>query len=128
MRLSKITIIFIFFLSLVGLAQATEKKTFSQEAFSVSQAANDSIIVYIFAPWCTTCKKQEAVIEKIIQDPRFDKIRYFVVDFDNDKETMRKLKANTRSTILVYKGPREITRSANDTDPASLQSLLEKAL
>ena len=128
MRLSKIAIIFIFFLSLVGLAQATEKKTFSQEAFSVSQAANDSIIVYIFAPWCTTCKKQEAVIEKIIQDPRFDKIRYFVVDFDNDKETMRKLKANTRSTILVYKGPREITRSANDTDPASLQSLLEKAL
>jgi len=128
MRLSKIAIIFIFFLSLVGLAQATEKKTFSQEAFSVSQAANDSIIVYIFAPWCTTCKKQEAVIEKIIQDPRFDKIRYFVVDFDNDKETMRKLKANTRSTILVYKGPREITRSANDTDPVSLQSLLEKAL
>ena len=128
MRLSKITIIFIFFLSLVGLAQATEKKTFSQEAFSVSQAANDSIIVYIFAPWCTTCKKQEAVIEKIIQDPRFDKVRYFVVDFDNDKESMRKLKANTRSTILVYKGPREITRSANDTDPASLQSLLEKAL
>jgi thiol-disulfide isomerase/thioredoxin len=128
MRLSKIAIIFIFFLSLVGLAQATEKKTFSQEAFSVSQAANDSIIVYIFAPWCTTCKKQEAVIEKIIQDPRFDKVRYFVVDFDNDKESMRKLKANTRSTILVYKGPREITRSANDTDPASLQSLLEKAL
>ncbi len=128
MRLSKITIIFIFFLSLVGLAQATEKKTFSQESFSVSQAANDSIIVYIFAPWCTTCKKQEAVIEKVIQDPRFDKVRYFVVDFDNDKESMRKLKANTRSTILVYKGPREITRSANDTDPASLQSLLEKAL
>ena len=128
MRLSKITIIFIFFLSLVGLAQATEKKTFSQEAFSVSQAANDSIIVYIFAPWCTTCKKQEAVIEKVIQDPRFDKVRYFVVDFDNDKESMRKLKANTRSTILIYKGPREITRSANDTDPASLQSLLEKAL
>jgi len=128
MRLSKIAIIFIFFLSLVGLAQATEKKTFSQEAFSVSQAANDSIIVYIFAPWCTTCKKQEAVIEKIIQDPRFDKVRYFVVDFDNDKESMRKLKANTRSTILVYKGPREITRSANDTDPVSLQSLLEKAL
>jgi len=128
MRLSKIAIIFIFFLSLVGLAQATEKKTFSQEAFSVSQAANESIIVYIFAPWCTTCKKQEAVIEKIIQDPRFDKVQYFVVDFDNDKESMRKLKANTRSTILVYKGPREITRSANDTDPVSLQSLLEKAL
>lgn len=128
MRLSKITIIFIFFLSLVELAQATEKKPFSQEAFSVSQAANDSIIVYIFAPWCTTCKKQEAVIEKVIQDPRFDKVRYFVVDFDNDKESMRKLKANTRSTILVYKGSREITRSANDTDPASLQSLLEKAL
>lgn len=52
----------------------------------------------------------------------------YEVDFDNDKEGMRKLKANTRSIILIFKGKRELTRSANDTDPASIQNLLEKAL
>ena len=75
-----------------------------------------------------TCKQQEVIIDKIMQDSRFDKVRYYVVDFDNDKEGMRKLKANTRSTILIFKGKRELTRSANDTDPASIQNLLEKAL
>lgn len=86
------------------------------------------MVVYVFAPWCTTCKQQEVIIDKIMHNSRFDKVRYYVVDFDNDKDSMRKLKANTRSTILIYKGKQEITRSANDTDPVSIQNLLEKTL
>lgn len=128
MHLRKILSVFIISLSLIDLAQAAEKKPFSQDLFSASQAADESIVVYVFAPWCATCKQQEVIIDKVIQDPRFDKVRYYVVDFDNDKQSMRKLKANTRSTILLFKGKRELTRSANDTDPASIQLLLEKAL
>lgn len=56
------------------------------------------MVVYVFAPWCTTCKQQEVIIDKIMHNSRFDKVRYYVVDFDNDKDSMRKLKANTRST------------------------------
>ncbi len=128
MRLVQFLIAVIISFSLLDLAQAAEKKPFSQELFFASQAADESIVVYVYAPWCTTCQQQEVIIDKIMQDSRFDKVRYYVVDFDNDKEGMRKLKANTRSTILVFKGKRELTRSANDTDPASIQNLLEKAL
>ena len=128
MRLLQILSVFIISLSLFDLVQAAEKKPFSQDLFSASQASDESIVVYVFAPWCTTCKQQEVIIEKVIKEPRFDKVHYYVVDFDNDKDGRRKLKANTRSTILIFKGKREITRSANDTDPASIQNLLEKAL
>ncbi|MFM8860615.1 MAG: thioredoxin family protein [Methylocystis sp.] len=128
MRLVKFFSAIFIFLSLFNLAEAGEKKPFSQDIFSASQAADESIVVYVYAPWCTTCKQQEVIIDKIMQEPRFDKVRYYVVDFDNDKEGMRKLKANTRSTILVFKGKRELTRSANDTDAVSIQTLLEKAL
>jgi len=128
MRLLQFLSAVIISFSLLDLAQAAEKKTFSQESFFASQAADESIVVYVYAPWCTTCKQQEVIIDKIMQDSRFDKVRYYEVDFDNDKEGMRKLKANTRSTILIFKGKRELTRSANDTDPASIQNLLEKAL
>lgn len=128
MRLVQFLIAVIISFSLLDLAQAAEKKPFSQESFFTSQAADESIVVYVYAPWCTTCQQQEVIIDKIMQDSRFDKVRYYVVDFDNDKEGMRKLKANTRSTILIFKGKSELTRSANDTDPASIQNLLEKAL
>jgi thiol-disulfide isomerase/thioredoxin len=128
MRLIKSLSVFILFLSLGNFAQAADKKPFTQDLFSASQAADESMVVYVFAPWCTTCKQQEVIIDKIMHNSRFDKVRYYVVDFDNDKDSMRKLKANTRSTILIYKGKQEITRSANDTDPVSIQNLLEKAL
>lgn len=128
MRLVQFLSAVIMSLLLLDFAEAAEKKPFSQELFFASQAADESIVVYVYAPWCTTCKQQEVIIDKLMQDSRFDKVRYYVVDFDNDKEGMRKLKANTRSTILIFKGKRELTRSANDTDPASIQNLLEKAL
>jgi thiol-disulfide isomerase/thioredoxin len=128
MRLIKSLSVFILFLSLGNFVQAADKKPFTQDLFSASQAADESMVVYVFAPWCTTCKQQESIIDKIMHNSRFDKVRYYVVDFDNDKDSMRKLKANTRSTILIYKGKQEITRSANDTDPVSIQNLLEKAL
>ena len=128
MRLVNFFSALFIFLSLFNLAEAGERKPFSQDIFSASQAADESIVVYVYAPWCTTCKQQEVIIDKIMQEPRFDKVRYYVVDFDNDKEGMRKLKANTRSAILVFKGKRELTRSANDTDAVSIQNLLEKAL
>ena len=110
MRLVQFLSAVIISFSLLDLAQAAEKKPFSQESFFASQAADESIVVYVYAPWCTTCKQQEVIIDKIMQDSRFDKVRYYEVDFDNDKEGMRKLKANTRSTILIFKGKRELTR------------------
>jgi hypothetical protein len=52
----------------------------------------------------------------------------FKVDFDEQKDDVRALKAQRQSTLIVYKGETEKGRSVGDTDPASIEALLDSAL
>ena len=41
---------------------------------------------------------------------------------------MRALKAADRSTLIIFKGGDEIARSTADTDPTSIEALLDKGI
>jgi hypothetical protein len=50
------------------------------------------------------------------------------IDFDSQKALLRTLRVNQQSTLIVYKGTHELGRSTGDTNPASLEALLAKAI
>lgn len=50
------------------------------------------------------------------------------VDFDSQKDAVRSLKAQSQSTLIVFKGTTEVGRSVGDTNAASIEALLSKAL
>ena len=52
----------------------------------------------------------------------------FDIDFDTSKALLRTLHVAQQSTLIVYKGKQEVGRSTGDTDPASIEALLGKAL
>ena len=52
----------------------------------------------------------------------------FKVDFDTQKDDVRALKANSQSTLIVYNGETEKGRSVGDTNPGSIEALLDQAL
>jgi thioredoxin 1 len=115
---------FIVSLTTAGAAE----KPFSQEAFAAAQTAGKPIIVHIFAPWCPTCRAQEPILHKLEADPKFSGAETFRVDFDGQKEAVRALKATNQSTIVVFKGAKEVGRSVGETNPKSISDLLDKAL
>ena len=41
---------------------------------------------------------------------------------------MRTLNARDRSTIIVFKGGNEVARSTADTNPSSIEALLDKGI
>ena len=109
-------------------ALAADEKPFTAEGFAAAQAAGESIVVDISAPWCPTCKAQRPILDKLENTDKFSKLRVFRVDFDSQKEVVRAFKAIRQSTLIVFKGATETGRSVGDTDPASIAALLEKAL
>jgi len=115
-------------LGLAAAAQAAERQPFTKEAFAAAQAAGQSILVDIHAPWCPTCRAQEPILEKLTQEPKFEGLKVFRVDFDSQKDAVRAFKATRQSTIIVFKGAKETGRSVGDTNAASIATLLEKAL
>jgi thioredoxin 1 len=50
------------------------------------------------------------------------------VDFDAQKDAVRKFGAQMQSTLIVFKGGKETGRSVGDTNPDSIAALLDKAV
>ena len=115
----------------VGLAvaaQAATKNPFDQSAFESAQSSGKPILVEVKAPWCPTCKAQAPILSKLLSDPRFKNMVSFSVDFDSQKDLLQKFGVRQQSTLIVFKGKTESGRSTGDTNAASIETLLAKAI
>lgn len=115
-------------LPLASAALASDKKPFTAAAFTAAQAAGKPILIDVSAPWCPTCKAQAPILSKLMSDPRFKNVVAFNVDFDSQKDVLKSFNVQRQSTLIVYKGKQEAGRSVGDTNPASIEALLAKAI
>ena len=97
-------------------------------AFDEALKAGKSILIEIHATWCPTCKAQSAILGPLFADPKFSKLVVLRVDFDAQKDIVRKFGARMQSTLIVFKGGAEVGRSVGDTNPDSIAALLGKAV
>jgi thioredoxin 1 len=111
-----------------SLASAMDKKPFDQKAFEAAQAQGKPILVEVSAPWCPVCKTQAPILSKLRNDARFKELVSFEVDFDSQKDLLRKFNVTKQSTLIVFKGNQEAGRSTGDTNSISIEALLRKAI
>ena len=107
---------------------AAETNPYTPEAFGEAQKAGKSILVHINAPWCPVCQAQKPILAELAAEPKFNNLVVFEVDFDNQKDAVRAFKAQSQSTLIVFKGAKEIGRSIGDTHRTSMEALLARAL
>jgi thioredoxin len=109
-------------------ASANSPQTFDAKTFAAAQAAGKPILVHVTAPWCPTCKAQAPILSKLEAEPKFKDLVVLNIDFDSKKDLLREFKVQYQSTLIVFKGKQEAGRSTGDTDAASIESLLDKAI
>lgn len=105
---------------------AHAEQAFTADAFAAAQKAGKGIVVHVYAPWCPTCRAQEPILQKLEAD--HPDIAAFRVDFDGQKDAVKALKARNQSTIIVFKGDKEVGRSVGESDAASIGKIFAKAL
>jgi len=105
-----------------------EWQTFDNAAFQKAQASGETVVIDFHATWCPTCAVQQPVLQKLIGESEFEDVAAFVADYDNSSELKRKLRIASQSTIVVFKGDREVARSTGVTDESDLRGLLKKGL
>ena len=110
------------------MAAAADKKPFNQAAFDAAQKAGRPILIEVNAPWCPICKAQAPILSKLSADPRFKNLASFTIDFDSQKDLLRKFNVQKQSTLIVFKGSKEAGRSTGDTNAASIEALLAKSI
>ena len=114
--------------ALVAPAFAAETKIFDPYSFAAAQKSGKPILVAIHASWCPTCKAQKPILSKLIAEPKFKDLVYFVVDFDSQKDAVKYFGAREQSTLIAFKGATETGRSVGDTERSSIAALLNKTL
>lgn len=101
---------------------------FNQAAFDKAVAAGEPVVVQFHADWCPTCRAQAPVVAEVLAEPRLKPLKFFVADFDSERELKRTLKVTTQSTFVVFKAGKEVARSTGQTQRAAIEDILGRAL
>lgn len=126
-----------FHLILVGFAtlamaaftvQAAERHVYEAGTFEAALESGKPVLVHVTAPWCPECKAQRPIVAALADRPEFRDLVIIDVDFDTQKDALRRLKVLTQSTLLVIKGKAEVARAVGITQPAAIETLMRKAL
>jgi len=97
-------------------------------AFEAAQKAGKSIFIDVSAPWCPTCRTQAPIISKLRKEAKYSKVVVFNVDFDSQKDVLKTLNVRSQSTLIGFKGAKEMKRSAGVTDPMAIEDIFEATL
>jgi len=101
---------------------------FNQAQFDAMRSAGKPVAVVFHADWCPTCRAQAPVLRDLAETAALKPLTLYVANFDTEKALKRSLGVTQQSTIVVFKGRKEIARSTGDTQRDRLDALLKQAV
>jgi thioredoxin 1 len=100
---------------------------YNQHDFDAAKTAGKPVAVVFHADWCPTCRAQAPVLKELAQSADLKPLTLFVANFDTEKLLKKSLRVTQQSTVVVFKGGKEIARSTGDTQKDALAALLHQA-
>ncbi len=91
-------------------------------------SSGQPIVVHVHADWCPVCRAQIPIIDKVLAGNAYKNVRAVRVNFDREKQFLTDYRVVRQSTILIFKGGKEIARLSYDADPARIEQTLERAI
>jgi thiol-disulfide isomerase/thioredoxin len=113
-------------ISLIGAAWAAAQTPFSNDAFQKAQAAGKPILIDVYASWCPICRAQQPILGELMAEPKFKNLTVFRIDWDTQKDAVRRFGVTYQSTLIAFKGSNETGRIVGDSRRESIAALLDK--
>jgi thioredoxin 1 len=113
-----------------GAAAAQEghsKAPFTPERFAELQEQDALVLLDVFATWCPTCAQQQKVLADYRAQHPDVPLHTLTIDFDEQKEFVRKYGAPRQSTLILYRGDERIWFSVAETRTDVIFAELNKA-
>ena len=107
---------------------AADRFAYDARIFQAAVDAGKPILVHVTAPWCGECKAQKPIVAALAERPEFKGLTIFDVDFDTQKDALRRLNVQKQSTLVVFKDRAEVSRAVGITRPEVIEAVLNKAL
>ncbi|MFZ5523538.1 MAG: thioredoxin family protein [Pseudomonadota bacterium] len=101
---------------------------YTQEKLDALNKSGKPALVFIYADWCPTCKAQDKILGELLPANEFKSIMTLRVNFDTQKPMVKAFGVRYQSTLIVFKGGKEVARVTGETDRDRIAELLRKAL
>ena len=113
--------------SFTAFASAGSSEPYTQKRFDELASQGKPALVAVHADWCPTCKAQKPIVHDLMGKPEFKDVTELVVDFDTQKPVVQHYKVAAQSTLIAFKGGKEVGRSVGDTTKGGIEGLVKKA-
>lgn len=118
--------------SLMPLAARAEFVPYTPGLAEDAMARGDRIILDFYATWCSTCARQQRIMEQLrAENPAYDsQLTLIHVDWDEygNGALSQRFAVPRRSTIIALKGEVELGRTVAGTSVSDIQGLFDLAL
>ena len=120
----------IFFVGLLWsgniLAAESTNLNFTIKKFEQAKKNGETIVVTAWNKYCGTCKRQKVILNQA--ENEFNNVLFLYYSHPKMKDIAKYLKIDHRSTILVYKGNTEVSRSIGQLDKSIIYSNINKGI
>jgi thioredoxin 1 len=110
--------------SVTAPAFAAEFKPFDRATFDAAQKAGRPTLVEVNAWWCPVCASQTSTIKATVSAPEYAKLLILRINFDKQKAEWQAFNVQKQSTLIAFKGGRELGRVSYITDKTKIRDLL----
>lgn len=110
------------------IVAATLYDRYEPEAFAKLLASGRPFIVHVHAEWCSACAMQEARLKTFLIDPAVRALPFVRVDFDRDREFLQQFRISAQSTLMAFRGGKEVARSVGETGVGGLKEIIRAAI
>ena len=108
-------------------ANAADKYTnFSLSSLEKAKAADKTVVVNSYEPWCWSCRKQDKVL--IGAKDEFKDVVFLTYQQGKHKNIAQALNISVRTTIVVFKGKKEVARIIGQTGKTEIYSAIKKGI
>ena len=108
-------------------ANAADKYTnFSLSSLEKAKNTGKTVVVNSYEPWCWSCRKQDKVL--IGAKDEFKGVVFLTYQQGKHKDIAEALNISVRTTIVVFKGKREVARIIGQTGKTEIYSAIKKGI
>ena len=122
----KVLVIIFLLISTNIFAAENQKLNFTVEKFEEAKKNGETVVVTAWNKYCGTCKRQKVVLDQAEKD--FKDVLFLYYSHPKMKDIAKYLKIDHRSTILVYKGNTEVSRTIGQLDKSAIYSDIKKGI
>ena len=106
---------------------AADKYTnFSLLSLENAKSTGKTVVINSYEPWCWSCRKQDKVLLGAKEE--FKDVVFLTYQQGKHKDIAEALNVSVRTTIVVFKGEKEVARIIGQTGKPEIYSAIKKGI